>query len=373
MKIAYLIHSLTIGGAETISVEYLLKLKLAGHEVCLIEFNHTESFLCEKLRSANIPIITLNKECKSIVRRTINKFLGANILCHKLNKVLNKNNFEILHIHTGLENLANIHFDMSRTFYSFHTSVKRNMEVLGDKRHCKNMLNFAKKGMNFFVLSQEMLKEAQGCLPTDKIYVLPNGLDFEKIRSNTYKRREFLPLLNIPNDSIVVCHIARMHPVKNHLKTIEVFKEIVKKNSNSYLLLIGQPEQEILTNINNLVSQYGLEDRVKILGNREDATAILSICDAMILPSKVEGFSLVALEAQVLGIRCVLTDAVPDEVVCNINCFKLNINEDNSVWANLLMNNNVRHEQYDIENLSIDSVMSKLSYFYIRSMDGELK
>lgn len=372
MKIAYLIHSLNVGGAEMITSEYLLKLKDMGHDVCLFELYHTESFLVDNLKKADVPIITLCKSNNNIINKVINKLFMNHIICKKLNKILNKEKFDILHIHTGLEYLKNIQFDMSKIFYSFHTNVRRNIKV-SKKHHLKNMLNFAKKGMNFFVLSQEMLKEAQGCLPTDKIYVLPNGLDFEKIRSNTYKRREFLPLLNIPNDSFVVCHIARMHPVKNHLKTIEVFKEIVKKNSNSYLLLIGQPEQEILTNINNLISQYGLEDRVKILGNREDATAILSICDAMILPSKVEGFPLVALEAQVLGIRCVLTDAVPDEVVCNINCFKLNINEDNSVWANLLMNNNVRHEQYDIENLSIDSVMSKLSHFYIRSMDGELK
>ncbi len=363
MKIAYLIHSLNVGGAEMITSEYLLKLKDMGHDVCLFELYHTESFLVDNLKKADVPIITLCKSNNNIIKKVINKLFMNHIISKKLNKILNKEKFDILHIHTGLEYLKNIQFDMSKIFYSFHTNVRRNIKV-SKKHHLKNMLNFAKKGMNFFVLSQEMLFEAKDELPTDKIYVLPNGLDFEKIISNTYKRCDFLSTLNIANDSFVVCHIARMHPVKNHLKTIEVFKEIVKKNSNSYLLLIGQPEQEILTNINNLISQYGLEDRVKILGNREDATAILSICDAMILPSKVEGFSLVALEAQVLGIRCVLTATVPDEVMCNANCLRLSINETNEKWAEYVLGDFIEEKNHSLIDLSIETSINKMLNYY---------
>ncbi len=363
MKIAYLIHSLNVGGAEMITSEYLLKLKDMGYDVCLFELYHTESFLVDNLKKADVPIITLCKSKTNIINKVINKLFRSHIICKKLNKILNKEKFDILHIHTGLEYLKNIQFDMSKIFYSFHTNVSRNIKV-NKKHHLKNMLNFAKKGMNFFVLSQEMLFEAKDELPTDKIYVLPNGLNFEKIKSNIYKRSDFLSTLNIPSDSFVVSHIARMHPVKNHLKTIEVFKEIVKKNPNSYLLLIGRSEQDILTNINNLIGQYGLEDRVKILGNREDATAILSICNAMILPSKVEGFSLVALEAQVLGIRCVLTDTVPDEVMCNANCFRLSINETNEKWAEYVLGDFIEEKNHSLIDLSIETSINKMLNYY---------
>ena len=37
MRVIYIIHSLPVGGAETLVVNYILKLKQAGIDICLVE------------------------------------------------------------------------------------------------------------------------------------------------------------------------------------------------------------------------------------------------------------------------------------------------------------------------------------------------
>lgn len=363
MNIAFVIHSLNVGGAETIAVEYLLKLKELGHNVCLIEFTREDSFLRNKLKDNGIRIVTVRHSKSNFFSKAFNKIFGAKIINKRINKFLCAEKFDILHIHTGLDCMSNLKFDIKKVFYSFHTSVERNLKMIG-KKHTRNMLNYARKGMNFLVLSESMKFDAQRVLPTDKIYVLPNGLNFDEIKRNVYNRKDFLATLDVPQDAFVLCHIARMHPVKNHIKTIEVFNEIIKKRKNSYLLLIGKENLEVYKIVLSLINKYEIQDNVKILGNRSNATAIMSVCDAMILPSFTEGFSLVALEAQVLGVRSVLTSSVPDEVVCNDNCFKININESNETWASYLLGDFCEVHDCNLDELNIDTIIGRLITYY---------
>lgn len=367
MKVVFLIHSLSVGGAETVAVEYLIKLQERGCDVLLIEFFRSESFLYDRLEKANIKIITLCDNGRGFFAKVLRRLGQRFVICKKLNSILREESPDILHIHTGLDCVADIKFDITKIFYSFHTSVARNLEVIGS-RHKRAMLKYANKGMRFFVLSEAMKQDAIKVLPTDKIYVLPNGLDLDGIKNRTYERARLLSELGIPEDAFVLCHTARMHPVKNHLKTVSVFSEVVKKKPDSYLLLIGRTDCDILSRINALTEKYGLTDKVKILGNRADATAVMSVCNAMILPSVTEGFSLVALEAQALGLRCVLTDAVPDEVVCNDNCFKLSIDKSDEIWAEYILGDFTQKHLSKIEDLNIDVIIGTLIDHYDRAL-----
>ena len=51
------------------------------------------------------------------------------------------------------------------------------------------------------------------------------------------------------------------------------------------------------------------------------------------------------VEAQAHHIRCVASDTVPEEVICNDNCFALSINDSSEKWASLLLGTSVRKER----------------------------
>ena len=127
--------------------------------------------------------------------------------------------------------------------------------------------------------------------------------------------------------------------MKNHEKVIEIFSEVLKKKKNAYLLLVGTGNTEEKKRVYNLVEKWNVKENVRFMGERQDATAIMSIFDCLVLPSYSEAFSLVLVEAQVLGVRAVASTGIPDEVCCNENCFILSLDEEAETWAECIIGN----------------------------------
>ena len=108
MKIAYFVHSLSVGGAETLACNYLLKLKEFGHEVILIQKRDDKSFLNKKITDAGIPTYTLTPSGRDVMSKgrrflVMKFFIGA-----KLNKLLKKLKVDVLHNHISFEGIKKL-------------------------------------------------------------------------------------------------------------------------------------------------------------------------------------------------------------------------------------------------------------------------
>jgi glycosyltransferase involved in cell wall biosynthesis len=72
------------------------------------------------------------------------------------------------------------------------------------------------------------------------------------------------------------------------------------------LLLVGDgPERDTLE---RMVRELGLQQRVQLLGHREDVPELLSQFDTFVLPSLSEGMSNTLLEAMAAGVAVVASD-----------------------------------------------------------------
>ena len=88
------------------------------------------------------------------------------------------------------------------------------------------------------------------------------------------------------------------------------------------------------TEIEILVSECGLVDKVIFVGNVDDTSFYYNAMDCFWLPSIYEGFPIVAVEAQANGLPCIFSKEIDKEVNIMGNCVFESI--DNSViWANL--------------------------------------
>ena len=100
-----------------------------------------------------------------------------------------------------------------------------------------------------------------------KVNLLNNGIDTYVYRFNENDRKRIRKEFSI-EEKYVIGHIGRFSTQKNHQFLIEIFSEIIKKRSDTVLMLIGNGEKKDA--IKELVNQYNLSDKVIFCGIRSD-------------------------------------------------------------------------------------------------------
>lgn len=142
-------------------------------------------------------------------------------------------------------------------------------------------------------VSEDLRREAIDFCPAarEKIYVIPNGVDGERIRREPPYRRLRPYLL----------YVGRLHPVKGVEILIRAFSRAAEQLQEVDLLIAGDgPEQ---ARLEKLASQSGMAQRIEFVGrcSRSQAFALLNGCEYVVVPSLSEGCPLVVLEALAAG------------------------------------------------------------------------
>ncbi len=327
MRILYVIRSLTIGGAETIAVNYLIELKKCGHDVALLQVVPCNTFLQTRLASENIPIFTAESYLRMSRGRMVKKLSQALGFRHYVKSFAP----DIIHVHSGLEKMRFAHFPANRVVFTIHSSFERALQ--NGKNFRKVFYKLAQNGMKICVLNEQVRADALASIPVANLTVIPNGMDLQAIADThcdpSTARREF----GITTEAFVVGHVGRFHPVKNHEKVISVFAKIREQNSDAILLLLGDGSDAERKHVQELIENAGISDCVRMPGTRKDAVALLDIMDVVLLPSHSEACPLVLIEAQAKGKRAVVSDSVAKEFCVTEGVSRLPVADPDERWA----------------------------------------
>lgn len=116
--------------------------------------------------------------------------------------------------------------------------------------------------------------------------------------------------------SKIIINAGRLEKQKNQKMLIEAFSRVAKKDNEYQLHIYG--EGSLRDELEKLIIEKKLENRVKLKGSQSDYQVQLSKCNLFVLSSNYEGLSNALLEAMLMGIPCVSTDcAGSNEVICN--------------------------------------------------------
>lgn len=97
-----------------------------------------------------------------------------------------------------------------------------------------------------------------------------------------------------PNGERILVHISNFRPVKRVTDVIEIFDRVREQIPAKLLLMGDGPDR---SPAEWLAVKKGIHDDVIFLGKREQVYEKLAIADVLLLPSELESFGLVALEA----------------------------------------------------------------------------
>lgn len=136
--------------------------------------------------------------------------------------------------------------------------------------------------------------------PAERIDVVHNGVDFGGLRRERDPRLR--ATLTGGREQPVIVTPARLDPDKG----LDVLIEAAAQVPDVRFAVAGDgPERDALT---RRIAELGLEDRVLLLGWRDDVASLLAASDLFVLPSRNEALSISVLEAMSAGCPVVATD-----------------------------------------------------------------
>jgi len=113
--------------------------------------------------------------------------------------------------------------------------------------------------------------------------------------------------LRITPDQKVVLGVFRLSAEKNPRLFLEVCLRLVAADPDTRVLLVGVGP--LMPELEEVVAQHGRADHFTFLGRRDDVNALMAVADLLLLTSDREGMPNVVLEAQLMGLPVVATDA----------------------------------------------------------------
>ena len=300
IRVLHIIGKMDRAGAETMLMNLYRHIDLSQIQFDFVTFTNEEGdYDAEiiKLGGKIIPILANNP-----IERMF-----------KLQRFLKQNpKYKIVHAHTLLSNAfhllaakgANVKHRISHS-HSISNDKSSRLDKLYEKWATITNKHVANQKIACGDLAAHYLFDT-----SQDVWLLPNAIDIASTMKIASQSRNYIEK-KFNNKGLKIIQVGRLNKVKNHIFSINIAEELEQRGIEFTMYFIGQGPLEI--DLKQEVENRLLENRVKFLGVRSDITELMASADYMIFPSLFEGFGVVLVESQAVGLTAIASNYVPKE------------------------------------------------------------
>lgn len=368
-RVIQLIYGMDDGGAETLVKDYTTLIdKNKFDTMILVVRLKGETANLKRVREKKIPVVPVYKNWNLLTK--VWHFLAGNWYTpYKIMRIARRYHADVIHAHFQmLKYIRNIDEKLPkvRLFYTCH-NVPSMYFGAGQEVEKKAADALMQRGrLQMIALHRNMAIELDRLFGTRDTCVIRNAVDFRHFRCEEINKDNKRRDLHIPENAFVLGHVGRFAEQKNHDFLVEVFFEVAKRNKDAFLLMVGSGNTMA---IECKLAEYGLRERYLILSHRTDVNELMRAMDVFVFPSIFEGLGIVMIEAQVSGLRCVASDAVPQEAFKTDRAIALPLG-DAKQWANVILDDQIRGTANgSLDDYDMNKEIRRLEKLYMGEWD----
>lgn len=359
IKVMHFVAGLLSGGVEQMLYNYCRFMNHDKYEFIIV-YQHEPVDTCRvKIESTGC------RTCRITARNE--SFIG-NI--KDSIRVIKEEKPDIVHAHMNLMNFCALYAAKKcgvnvRISHSHIAEKNKGILFRMMASVCKQLsIHFA---TDLFACGQEAGEYLYGIrrMKSSEVKIIENAIDLKYFEKDDKLNFKFRKKNNLEN-KFIVGHIGRFSQQKNHERLVNIFYQILKKQSNAFLLLIGTGELE--EQIKEKVKDMGISNNVLFYGTTNNMKEVYSSIDTFILPSLFEGFPVVSIEIQAANIPAIFSSTIAKtcRVTKAIDFVDLKLSDD--WWANKTLEHYYNFEKCDLKKLyekyDIKSNVIKLDSYY---------
>lgn len=341
-RVLFLIESLSGGGAEKVLVTLLKHLDKSRFDVTLCCISNTGKFLDEipgnvryryllpaesglsawdsfwykikyKLVYSLLPlrwVYRLSIPQGNDVEVAFTEGFATKLLASSCNGEANK--------------IAWVHIDLEQNPWTQTQKVYRNLE---EERLCYATFN------SIICVSESVAHTFKSLyLPASPVSVLYNPVDAEEIRRRAKDRCD---VAWQPGDRVVrLVSVGRLAHQKGYDRLLRVCGRLHREGYRFELIILGEGNDR--KELEQLVEQEGLRERVRLSGFLPNPYPLVACADLFVCSSRAEGFSTAVTESLILGVPVLVTEcAGMRELIGESGCGIITDNHEKAFYLGL--------------------------------------
>lgn len=302
LRIAQMLESDGPGGAEFVLLRLSAELRDRGHEVVHIGPHAGCGWLAGEFRKAGFPsdVFTLRRPVDFRCLR-------------ELADTLARHRIDVVHSHEFT--MAVYGAAAARRLGVPHVTTMHGDQTMMAKLRRRMALRWAFRRSRMVIACSDATRrdiESGLGLASGRIHTIRNGVP---VRSGD--GRAIRAELGLDRDDVLIVCVGNVVPRKGHLQLLHALARVEGRlGERPWRVAIAGARREAAPAIDAFVEERGWQQRVHLLGVRDDVPALLAGADIFAMPSLWEGLPLALLEAMFAGLPIIASDVsgIPEAI-----------------------------------------------------------